>query len=80
MPDPTTKNHIRIKRQVMTHPTMFSGLSEKALATAKVAVVNAVFGKMKEFQVIEKGFLWRNTDQCAPTAMKKKMSANLMEK
>lgn len=57
---------------------MLIALQEKAFPIAKVAVINAVFGKTNENHAIEKTiFPGPIADQCAKLAMKKKKSASL---
>lgn len=53
-------------------------LLSKAFPIAKVEITNAVFGKIKENQVMEKTNRPRlMADQCAKTAIKKKKTASL---
>jgi hypothetical protein len=62
----------------MAHPMTKMGLHEKALPIAKVAVTNAVLGKINENHAMEKTSRpGPMTDQWAPLAMKKKNIASL---
>jgi len=49
-----TKKYMRIKATVMANPIISMGSQEKTLLMAKVAVIKAVFGNMKENHAMEK--------------------------
>lgn len=66
------------RKAVITQPMISMGLQEKASPIAKVAVMSAVLGKMKEYQVMENmNPSFPTTERCANTAMKKKKIARL---
>lgn len=48
-----TKIQTMMRITVITQPTIWIAVELKALPKAKVAVTKAVFGKTKEYQVIE---------------------------
>jgi hypothetical protein len=73
-----TNMYVMIKRIVMTQPMISIGLQENAFPMAKVAVIKAVFGKTKEYQVIEKtNRSFPTMERWAKTAMRKKKIARL---
>lgn len=73
----TTKNQTIIRIHAMTQPTMAMEVESNALATANVAVVRAVLGKMKENQFMAKSSSPRAQDQWAPTETRKNQMASL---
>lgn len=71
---------MRSSGKTATQPTIFIALHENALPIANVAVINAVFGKINENQVIEKSIRpGPMTDQWAALAMIKKKIASLIQ-
>ncbi|KAL9017529.1 MAG: hypothetical protein Q9185_005152 [Variospora sp. 1 TL-2023] len=76
--NPNTTNQAITRTTVITQPTIWSPRDRNALPTAKVAVIKAVLGKMKENQFIPNANppSCRAQDQCAPTETKKNHMAS----
>ena len=73
-----TNNQTNIKKQVMTHPTIWIAVLENDLPTAKVAVIKAVLGKTKEYHAMVKvSFPGPIQDTCAKADTRNSHNAKL---